>query len=311
MIAHNADRIAVWVNECCAFGKGKKRWQKICQENDHRLAGMVVSGRSGPESCERWVQSELKKGIRHFVAVGGDGTVNLVANALMRASQEPVFLGAIGIGSSNDFHKPFVNAGRVAGFPCRLNFARAIHSDLIRVRDLSSDFDRYALINASVGITAEANNYFNHPDRLLSGLKSWSSQIAIPYAALRTLSRYQNSEIEMAADEQEPQVRHISNIGIIKNPHFSGSFRYDSGAAPDSGDFYVYLADDMTRMECVKTLFSLLKGSFSGQPKTQSQRARNLKLRSALPFSVELDGEVIMAQELEVGIEERRIWLCQ
>jgi diacylglycerol kinase (ATP) len=310
MNVDNANRIAVWVNECCAFGKGKKRWKKIAKSGDSRLLSMQAATLR-PEDCDAWVQSHIQKGTRRFVAVGGDGTVNVLANALVRSFKEPVCLGAIGTGSSNDFHKPFRNVNSIAGFPCRLDFAKPLRADLIRIRDLTMQIERYALINASVGLTADANHYFNHPDAILRQLKSVSSQLAIFYAALRTLCVYQTRSVEVAVDEHEAQSAVVSNIGIVKNRHFSGSFRYGFGAEPDSGDFYLYLCRNLSRSECLRTLFSLLKGSFRSQAKKSAQRAKSLRLSAQSPLTVELDGEVMRMKEVEIGIEAKRILLCR
>ena len=61
----------------------------------------------------------------------GSGTVNGVLNAIL-AQGADVTLGAIGLGSSNDFHKPFAKDKRVGGAPVRLDASRAIRADVGR-----------------------------------------------------------------------------------------------------------------------------------------------------------------------------------
>lgn len=54
------------------------------------------------------------------IAVGGDGTVNLLAQALLESVEwREISLGALGTGSSNDFHKP--RRKRFHGLPARLD----------------------------------------------------------------------------------------------------------------------------------------------------------------------------------------------
>ena len=73
---------------------------------------------------ERWktgVRTALRDGTRVFVAAGGDGTVHALVERARRIarhdSRSPTLpFGVVGLGSSNDFHKPV--ARRCSGFRC-------------------------------------------------------------------------------------------------------------------------------------------------------------------------------------------------
>ena len=68
------------------------------------------------------VRREIEDGTRLFIAAGGDGTVSALADELVwargRIPLGEFTLGAVGLGSSNDFHKPFGRA--VGGVPVRI-----------------------------------------------------------------------------------------------------------------------------------------------------------------------------------------------
>lgn len=299
MNAGNAHLMALWVNQSCAFGKGGERWLSISR--DPRIA-QAITNVGSEKSCAEWVRDCLGLGVERFVAVGGDGTVNLVANVLAKTSAS-VYLGAIGTGSSNDFHKPARE--RIHGFPCRLNFEEPVQADLLRVRDVETNEVRYGLVNASVGITAEANHYFNRPDRVLSTLKRKSPNLAILYAALRTLWLYRAQTLRL-----DEYVVRVTNLGLVKNRHFSGSFKYDESAEPDSGDFLAYLCHDLGRFGSLKALFRLSRGVFVKSPKSAKFRARKMSIKAGESFAFELDGEVMRSKNVEVNIDAKRIWLC-
>ena len=93
----------------------------------------------GLDQLQGWVSGKIAEGARNFVAAGGDGTMNLALNALLNApgragiaSPEELRFGAVGLGSSNDFQKPYVSDGRVeaGGIHCRLDFDRATAHDI-------------------------------------------------------------------------------------------------------------------------------------------------------------------------------------
>ena len=126
------------------------------------------------------------------VAAGGDGTVNGVLNAIL-ANDVDVALGAIGLGSSNDFHKPFAADRSVAGVPVRLDPAQAVRADVGKATLTDPDGamrTRYFVLNASLGVVAQGNAFFNAPDRTLRALKKTSVDLAIAYAALVSISRF-------------------------------------------------------------------------------------------------------------------------
>ena len=61
-------------------------------------------------------RAALARGTRVFIAAGGDGTAHALLNALVDAPGRPpldaLALGAVGLGSSNDLHKPVRHAHR-------------------------------------------------------------------------------------------------------------------------------------------------------------------------------------------------------
>ena len=73
----------------------------------HSVAGSIVPSASA-DDVARLVDAAVVAGRRRFVAVGGDGTVNLVANALLAHEwAEPPVLGILPAGTGCDFVRVF------------------------------------------------------------------------------------------------------------------------------------------------------------------------------------------------------------
>ena len=83
----------------------------------------------------RYVKEAGEAGVDCVIAGGGDGTVNAVLSALVThagaARLRRIKVGAVGLGSSNDFHKPFGTT--LAGIPCRLDRHRLRDHDIGRL----------------------------------------------------------------------------------------------------------------------------------------------------------------------------------
>lgn len=312
----------VLLNPNAGGGTAAERWTVV--EPEVRRAtggdgvGSVETVSVGSfDQLRHLVADRLGRGERTFVAAGGDGTVHELVNALMPALDsghlEDVRLGAVGLGSSNDFHKPLSDRRLVDGVSLRLDVTRARVHDVgeLRYRDPSGrEGRRWWLVNGSVGLTAEANAYFNGPDPIVRRLKRGATGLAIGWAALRTLWRVRPRRFHVTIDDERGEWRTLSNLGVVKNPHFAGDFRYDSPLEPDSGRFHVHELGDLSRPGLLRALARLARGRFAGTPAARTVVARRLLLRAPEPFAVEVDGEVLVVREAEFTLYPRRLALC-
>jgi diacylglycerol kinase family enzyme len=263
------------------------------------------------------ITGRFHHGERMFVAAGGDGTVNILVNVLARhlspADLRSVSLGAIGLGSSNDFHKPFDPARTLAGFPCRLNAAGGALYDVgvIHWSDTTgTEHGKYWINNASIGVTAEANYLFNHPTAHLRKIKRWNTDIAILLTALESIAAYTNLTGELSLDAAPPARFAVTNLGIVNNPNFSGSFCYDTPSWRNDGRFSVKLCEAMTKVDMVRLLYSLSHKQFSSIAGTHSREAETAEFAAPLPFAVEFDGETIQTRHARFSLIHQAVRIC-
>jgi diacylglycerol kinase family enzyme len=304
----------VLLNPQAGAGTALEKWL-IAEPKVRAIIGPFETiARDSAEAASEAIRQHLDSGETRVVAAGGDGTVNLVASSVARhGARRKIKLGAIGLGSSNDFHKPLNGCRRVVGAPCRLDFGSAASQDvcMLAYEDGAGTIKyRYWVINASAGITAEANALFNDPDRALGWLKRRSPDAAIMYAAIKTIMSYRPRDFTLTVDGHWTVTTRARNLGIVKNPNFAGSLRYDSPFEPDSGEFFVHLLRDVSAPRLVLTLVGLLRGRFVGKKGTRSWRSRRLGVSTSSPFTVELDGEVIMTRYATFSVLPGLLQVC-
>jgi len=258
----------------------------------------------------RAIANAIRGGERHFIAAGGDGTVNAVLNAIVESRGGVPLgefaLGAVGLGSSNDFHKPA--AALLRGIPCRLDAARAAPRDVGLARYGSLDGtrgERCFLVSASIGATAHGNAVFNS-DAVVRRLKSRWTGVAIPYAALRAISTYRNLAAEISCDGRR-EATAIANLSLMKTPYLSGSFRFGTPVPPDDGLFAVKLLEGCGRWRLLRALAALSFGRTRGWREFSAAAA---VVESRRPMPVELDGELIEAARVEFAMLPERIRVC-
>jgi diacylglycerol kinase family enzyme len=277
----------------------------------------------GAEGWQERIARAHQRGVRAFIAAGGDGTVNTLVNAIHTGCgaglMEGLFLGAVGLGSSNDFHKPI---GRTLhGVPIRLDLERATPRDLARARFVDprgASQERLFAISASLGATAAANAVFNQGGWPVGWLGRFWVDGAITWSALRALACHRPTEVVLQTRQigQTVQPRQpdlgarrvaLSNLSVMKTPFLSGGLRYDLPIAPGDGLLAAHLCEGMTRLELLRTFLRLGRGNFTGTPKTHSWRTPRLAIQADTPFDLELDGELFRAVRVELDLLPQRV----
>ncbi len=282
-----------------------------------RHGPFAVSAPDSAADTVRAVQDAIAGGAETIVAAGGDGTVNTVLNALIDpVSDRPragVALGAIGLGSSNDAHKPFQPEHKLAGAPVRISRERSSQIDVGRADvDLgdAGHVVRYFLLNASVGVIAESNAYFNRPGPMIDRLKRMSVEAAIVWSGVRTVATFESVPVTLRLDDGAPRSQSISAAGILKSVHFAGGMRYDTPVACDDGTFAVNVFPEVSKAELLGMIPRLYAGGFRSHPKSICAKARTVHLSSSRAFALELDGEVYLTCTARLTVVPRVLRWC-
>ncbi|HET9477321.1 MAG TPA: diacylglycerol kinase family protein, partial [Dehalococcoidia bacterium] len=301
------------LNNGAGGGRALRKWKTIAPAVLEFIPNHDLAVLDDSTQARKWIEDALARGETRFVAAGGDGSVNLLVDTVVKSAPAGVLphvcIGAIGLGSSNDFHKPIHKDRLVRGVPFRLDFSSRIAHDVC-VFDGGDGLRHHWIINASIGLTARANRFFNGPDRVLRFLKNWSAGAAIAYAAVNTLAAKRDQRMMMQVDCAPPIDVSVTNIGIVKNPNFSGSLTYRSPYEPDSGAFHVHLCEGMSRRRVLLTLWQSSRHGFMGLPSTRTWRARSLAVKAAKEFPVEFDGETLYTGSASFSVLKGAIQIC-
>ncbi|MGZ3974757.1 MAG: diacylglycerol/lipid kinase family protein [Flavisolibacter sp.] len=296
------------VNPYCHQGKGWKRWLSVREEVQGRMLVpmkeiILEKGSSLQEVLEPVLSATEQTCI---ISAGGDGSIHYLVNYLMTLPltiRETVWVGAIGLGSSNDFLKPF--GEKVNGIPVRIHIDQpSIRHDvgLAEYRGgLGATNRKYFIVNASFGVTAEANWNFNHPGRLLQFLKKTTTSGAILCTALETILLHHNNTCTLRYNDKEYQTS-VSNINILKIPFVSGSFFYNQPITRNDGRLSVNICSGMSRRELMKVMQKLQKGEFDMPGKTTAAFSTSFLLSSPQPVVFECDGETELADRVAISI---------
>jgi len=245
------------------------------------------------------VRSGLAAGRRLFIAMGGDGTVQGLAN---ETAGRDAALGIIPVGGGNDFAK-------AAGLPRDpVAAAEVIVSgaprpmDLLRARTADGRA-RWYCGGGGVGLDADTVQYSSGPLRRLPG--------ALRYAAGALLALRGFAPLEISAEfpcgEHPPKRIRALLAAVLNTPTYGAGLRLAPRAIPDDGQLDVVLVESLKVLEVLDVLPRLVSDDEVRLPQISRLRARAIRLSASRPAMFHGDGEILGPLPVEVEVSPHAV----
>lgn len=276
------------VNPASANGSTGRRWPEIAR----RAAELGLAGRSllseAPGEIAELARSASEDGARLVVAVGGDGTVNEAANGLMRVEpKRRAELATIPRGTGKDFARSFGIPRDVEG---ALRTALEGSTRTVDVGHASfaawdgsaeeAYFTNFAGAGLSGAVAARAN----------TSSKALGGKVSFLWATTSVFMRWRNSEYTVEIDGERRSGKMLEVIAAIGS-QLAGGMRLTPEADPADGLFDVALIGDATKADFVRTLPKIYRGTYLPHPRAEVVRGRRVRIETAIPLPIALDGE--------------------
>ena len=276
------------VNPASANGSTRRQWPEIArQAASLGLAGETLFSER-PGHAEELAQEAAERGARLIVAVGGDGTVHEAVNGLMRTDPEHrPELATIPRGTGRDFARSFrIPRSTEQALAVALNGAtRTV--DVGRAGFTAWDgaaSESYFANFAGAGISGAVAARANTSSKALGGKASFF------WATTVVFLRWENSEYEVTVDGVQTAGRMLEVIAAIGD-QLAGGMRLAPEADPADGLFDVVLIGDATKLDFVRTLPKIYRGTYLPHPRAEVVRGSRVEVRTAVPLPLALDGE--------------------
>lgn len=280
------------VNPRAAGGKTMKQLTRIhgvLKRLDRPYAIYVTKGQGDAIEAAR---SYAQAGASRILSVGGDGTLNEVANGIHQAGGSSA-LGLVPVGHGSDFARTIGNAGSV-----EQAVLRACQGDE-QVIDLGlaryADGAERAFINiAGLGFDAKVAQ---------RAQRSRLPGSNLPYlgSALTTLIRFRNVDVTITADEQTIETPAVF-VQIANARYMGGGFHFAPMASIDDGLLDVCVVGDFGKLELVRQIPGVYRGKHVSHRKFAHMRARRIAVTTASNTIVQLDGELVGTTPVEFEV---------
>ena len=231
----------------------------------------------GPQDCTRKVLADAGR-FDLVVCCGGDGTLNEMVSGMMQR-EEPVPMGYIPLGSTNDFAASLHLPSHVEEAALRCVEGTAFHMDV------GSLNDRYFNYIAAFGAFTEAS--YATPQQIKNAL----GHLAYILEGVKSLGRLQPIHVRITADGETFEEDYL--FGAVTNTvSLGGVLRLDpSRVLLDDGMYELLLVKNpQNPAEAQAMLSALMLQTYDG-PLVRMLRASDILFESNHEISWTIDGE--------------------
>jgi YegS/Rv2252/BmrU family lipid kinase len=298
-------RVAVIVNPAARKGGALARWPVIQAELARRLGPVEPLFTEAPGHATHLAGNALARGVRRFVAVGGDGTVNETLNGLLdrsgRLIDPQTVLCPVPAGTANELCRAL---GHLATAGSAFDAAASPKTrpiDLMRVRCTGPDgrpVDRFGYLIVALGLAATISHRTSQ--------SRWAKKLGeIAYLVMTpgvTLG-YRQRDISIEIDGLPTGTRRLFTAMVGNTENGGGGMKLLPGARFDDGILDLIEAGDVSRLEVLTSILpKLYSGAHVRHPKVRTARGASFRFASDVETLVDLDGEMVGRLPLEVTV---------
>lgn len=296
------DKLAVILNPWA--GRGLAGRQRAKLERALQAAALpfhlLTTDRAGGATA--LATEALAHGYRPIAVVGGDGTLNEVASAILHHQAqcgEQVPLGIVPVGTGSDFIKslPGFAPNDIPAAVARLAGGRTwpIDAGRICVSTGSQQHSHYFINNLALGIDA----HVAAETQQLTRLKGLAAYLV---GALRALARYQPQPVTLRFGTTE-LVQSFLLATVANGRCQGGGFWLTPDAQLDDGQFDLCLVAPLRPTAIIRYLPLAMRGKHTTLPRVHMATASQVDIAYTRPALVVTDGEVIATVAQRVQVE--------
>jgi diacylglycerol kinase (ATP) len=281
--------VKVIVNPVAGAYSTRRKWPIISRLLKHIGLPFDFQYTEGVGHAIELARIAASDGYRFLVAVGGDGTVNEVANGILHSTNtKKTALGIISTGTGSDFIRS-VGISRDYTTACSaLTSSRrlAIDVGVVEYQKKGQTLQRFFINAAGVGFDAAVAKETERLPKFFGG--------TVPYIAglLRTMFVYKNKPVVLRVGDEVENHR-VLNVAVANGGYLGGGMHIAPEAELGDSLLDMVMVGDMGKFELLKELPTVYKGTHVNHPKVRMKKATHVTIESPEMVLVYADGELL------------------
>ena len=242
-----------------------------------------------PGHASELVRSAYGRGLRKFIAIGGDGTSYEIVNGLfpgVRGAERPT-LAFLPLGTGNSFLRDFSDQGVEFAIEALLA-RRSRPCDVLRLTHTTGVLHYINLL--SMGFSADVATL---RARRFGG---WG-EIGYQFAIFLSLARFRRRPFPLRINGEEPVDRRPCLFLTFSNSKFTGGTMMIAPQAETNDGLIEYVRwGPIGRLGLIRNLPKLYDGTHVNHPLAERRAAKRVEFQLDSPVDVMVDGEVLTVQ---------------
>ena len=279
----------VIVNPAAGARSTLRKWPRISRLLKHIGFSFDYEYTEGVGHAIELAITAVSNGYPCLVAVGGDGTVNEVANGILHSTGAgSTALGIVSTGTGSDF-------ARSVGIPrhylnacsCLTSLERSlIDVGVVEYKSQGQTQRRFFVNSAGIGFDAAVVEATERLPKYFGG--------TVPYVAglLRTFLGYRNQPVVLRLDDKV-EATPILSVVVSNGGYFGGGMHVAPEASLSDSLLDVVTIGDIGKFDLLKSLPMVYKGTHGRHPKVSMEKASRITVESSERVLVHADGELL------------------
>lgn len=252
------------------------------------------------EHSARLTRELCEHGAKRIAAAGGDGVINVVADAILRSSRKDVTLAVLPSGTGNDYARSLgLPLSPVEVLPAALS-APPAPLDVFELRGDAS-FERFGVNMLAGGNTGE------YTKQLTEEMKQQWGAFCFLRGAIEVLQNLEVFPVEVQFDDETPLSLNILNLFIANGRCAGAGLPVAPTALLDDGWLDAVVVLDGTAVQLADLALTYVVGDPREHELIVSRRVRKFSVRSEKMLAWAVDGQEFSARQLTVTIHPQRL----
>jgi YegS/Rv2252/BmrU family lipid kinase len=279
----------VIINPVAGASSTRRKWPRISRLLKRIGLSFDYEYTEGVGHAIELARAAASDGYRYLVAVGGDGTVNEVANGILSSTNaSTTSLGVISTGTGSDFARSMGLPRHYVNACSSLIHGQKLLIDvgIVEYRNKGQVQRRYFVNAAGVGFDAAVVQATERLPKFFGG--------TVPYVfgLLRTLIGYRNKSVVVRVGDKVEKTR-VVTVAVANGSYFGGGMHVAPDASLNDCLFDVMIVRDMGKFELLRAFPRVYKGTHVTHPKVVMGKAAEVTVESPERILVHADGELL------------------